>query len=153
MFWVSAVAVAVGVTALTVLLLLIGARLVRSRRRRLAAAGLAPARSPVAALSRAVPGPVAPPSAAVLRAYQAQAGGESVPREPEFPPPATTEGVEPGQGGSIVRLAPLLTRLRTAANRLEEVALAMEPSSTAEAGNSGLKTSPDGVEYLFRTGI
>jgi hypothetical protein len=147
------VAVAAGITALAVSLLLVGARLARARRRRLAVATAAPARSPVAAASRAVPGPVAPPSAAVLRAYQAQAGGESAPRDPEFPPPTTTAGVEPGQGGSVVRLAPLLTRLRAAANRLEEVALATEPPAATEAGNSGLKTGPDDVEYLFRTGV
>ena len=153
LFWVSAIAVAAGVTALAVSLLVVGARLARARRRRVAAAMAAPARPPLAAASRAEPGPAIPPSAAVLRAYQAQAGGESAPRDPEFPPPATAAGVEPGQGGSAIRLAPLLIRLRTAANRLEDVALAMEPPAAAEAGNFGLKTGPNDVEYLFRTGV
>lgn len=153
LFWVSAVAVAAGVTALVVSLLLVGSRVARARRRRLATATAAPVRPPAAATSRAEPGPAVPPSAAGLRAYQAQAGGESAPQDREFPPAPAAAGVEPGQGGSATRLAPLLTRLRTAANRLEDVALAMEPPTTAGVGNSGLKTGPDDVEYLFRTGV
>jgi hypothetical protein len=152
LFWVSAVAVAAGVTALTVSLLVVGARLARARRRRLAAAAAAPARSPVALAARAEPAPAVPPTAAVLRAYQAQAGGAEASRDPESPLPETAAGVEPGRGGSATRLAPLLTRLRTAANRLEEAALAMESSAPAEAGHLCLKTGPDEVEYLFRTG-
>ncbi|MHB8078762.1 MAG: hypothetical protein ACYDIE_05865 [Candidatus Krumholzibacteriia bacterium] len=148
LFWASAIAVAAGITALTVALLLAVARLARARRRRAAA----PSPSPLVAAGRAEAAPAPPPTAAVLRAYQAQAGEETAPRDPEAPAPAPG-GVEPGQGGNAVRLVPLLTRLRAAANRLEEVALALEPPALAGTGNSGLKTAPEDVEYLFRTGV
>jgi len=146
LFWASAVAVAAGVTALAVSLLLVGARLARARRRRQAAAAA------VAPAVRVAPGPAAAPPAA-LRAYRAQAGGEADPRDEPPVSAAPDAGVEPGQGGSAVRLAPLLTRLRTAANRLEELALAQESPAGGAAGNSGLKTVPEDVEYLFRTGV
>lgn len=152
LFWASAAAVAAGITALAVSLLLVGARLARARRRRLADAAAAPARPPVATVPRAEPAAAAPPAAA-LRAYQAQAGGEDAAAAPPAGSAAVAGGVEPGQGGNAVRLAPLLTRLRTAADRLEEVALALESPTPAAAGNSGLKTRPDDVEYLFRTGV
>lgn len=155
LFWVSALAMAAGGTALVI------APLLALRRWRRHAAG--PARQP----ARPVPAAKAAAQAAGLRAYRAQAGGAvaAAAGSPvaggapaggaaDVAPPlaaAPASGVEPGAVGlGAVRLAPLLARLRRAAAELEDYAARDEAAPPAE--EKGLKALAEAVEYVHKAG-
>lgn len=128
-FWIASAAISLGLTLLAAALV----QGLRQKRRALRprsadAATSAPAPVP-AAPQRAQDAASAPATAAAAAAYRA---------------------VEP-RGEDDGSLALLLRRLQSAGDRLEEVATDLE-AATVGVGISGLKSSLQDVEYVFKAG-
>ena len=123
-FWVAAVAVALGVTLLVTAL----AQFVRQRS----------ARRGAAADSAATIIPPATPAADIYVPTTPPVAQEFAPSAPAGPP-----------GGGDYSLALLLRRLQSAGDRLEEVVGDFWPDES-DRDESGLKDSLRDVEYVFR---